>query len=377
MNWSNLTSDEIEQVLVSIGSQMSKAKALELEALEELDRRQVFTGDGCGSMTEWFSGRLDVGSDTAKRLVSTMRRTVERPELRTALVEGASFDRVEAVSRIHDDIGMLDHLDISGVRRHASNRTEVTPDDEAASQRGRYLVMQPSLDESWWTLHGGLDGVTGAVIDSALGELADRLPSLPDGGRPATGWRRATALYELASGGETLQATVTVFIDADQAVPTDGRAGVRLGAGPRVGQDALEAILCNSVTEVTVNADDGVPMRYGRTSRTIPPALRRAILGVTDGYCAIDGCDSRYRIEIHHKTPWSHGGTTDPENLIALCWFHHHVVIHERGFELFKHPNTGRTRLRHGHDRPRVRTPGTRNARTRTSHKEPARASPT
>jgi hypothetical protein len=375
MNWSSLSSDEIEQVLVSIGSQVSRARALELDALEELDRRQVFMGDGCATMSEWVAGRLDLGSDTARRLVLTMRRTVERPDLRSALVDGVSFDRVEAVSRIVGDVGMLDHLDISGVRRHGANRTEITDGDEAGRLRGRYLVMQPSLDESWWTLTGGLDGVAGSVIDNALSELADRLPNLPDGHRPATGWRRATALYELASGGETPQATVTVFINADQAAPSDGRAGVRLEAGPRVGAVALKAILCNSITEVTVNTKDGVPMRYGRTSRTIPPVLRRAILATTDGYCAIDGCDSRYRIEIHHKTPWAHGGTTDPENLIALCWFHHHIVIHERGFQLHQHPDTGRTRLRptfrSSRDRPRNHT-----SPTRTRPKQPARASP-
>lgn len=58
-----------------------------------------------------------------------------------------------------------------------------------------------------------------------------------------------------------------------------------LEAGPRIGREALEAIICDAVTEVTSRAEDGTPMRYGRQSRTIPPALPRAILHRDDNVC--------------------------------------------------------------------------------------------
>jgi hypothetical protein len=264
-----------------------------------------------------------------------MRRTQNKPHLREALAAGVvSLDRVEALSRIEDDTDLLQHLDVAGVRRVAADRVRITAEDEIDAARERFLFLQPSLDESWWILRGGLDGVTGAVVDKALTEKADQLPELPDGTRGSTGWRRATALYELASGGQTPQTQVTVFIDANKATKTDGRAGVRLEAGPRVGAQAIANILCNSTTEVTVNTEDGEPMRYGRNTRQIPPHLRRAILNRTSGYCAVFGCDSRYRVEAHHITPWSQDGTTNPENLIGLCWYHHHIAVHEQGFNI-------------------------------------------
>jgi hypothetical protein len=241
---------------------------------------------------------------------------------------------------------MLDHLDISGLRREAADRVELSSEDEMKSAEDRYLIMQPSLDESWWTLRGGLDGVTGAVIDQALTRKADELPALPDGSRGSGAWRKATALYELVSGGSSPQAQVTVFVDAEKATPTGGKAGVRLLAGPRVGARALEAILCDCVTELTVNTADGQFLSYGRRSRMIPPALRRAVLDRTGGHCAIDGCDSTYLVEVHHRIPWAQGGRTDPENLVALCWFHHHIVVQERGFQIYEHPVHGRIRLR-------------------------------
>ena len=347
MDWERFSNDQVEEILTLAERKESEGRAIKLEALEELDRRQVFTADGCRNLSEWVGSRLDIGSDTARTLVQTMRRTADKPWIRQALADGSiSFDRAEALSRIAENVDTLDHLDIAGVRREAADRVELTVEDEVRSTEDRYLILQPSLDESWWTLRGGLDGVTGAVIDQALTRKADELPDLPDGSRGSGAWRKATALYELASGGESPQAQVTVFIDAGKAIPTNGKAGVRLLAGPRVGAQALQAILCDCVTEVTVNAADGTPMVYGRTRRIVPPSLRRAELARTGGHCSIDGCDSTYRVEIHHRVPWSQGGRTDPADLIALCWFHHQIVIHERGFQLYEHPEHGRIRLR-------------------------------
>ena len=347
MDWERFSNDQVEEILAVAERKFAEGRALQISALEELDRRQVFTADGCRNLSEWTSSRLDLGLETARTLVQTMRRTVDKPWIRQALAAGAiSFDRAEALSRIDDNVGTLDHLDISGVRREAADRVELSIEDETRTAEDRYLIMQPSLDESWWTLRGGLDGVTGAVIDQALTRKADELPELPDGTRGCAAWRRATALYQLASGGSSPQAQITVFIDADKATPTNGKAGVRLLAGPRVGAQALQAVLCDCVTEITVNAEDGTPMIYGRTRRFVPPSLRRAQLAKTGGHCSIDGCDSTYRVEIHHKTPWSQGGKTDPKDLTAVCWFHHQIVIHEQGFQLYQHPQTGRLRLR-------------------------------
>jgi hypothetical protein len=244
----------------------------------------------------------------------------------------------------------MGHLDVAGVRRSAASYVEVTSDDEIRSAENRFLVMQPSLDESWWKIWGGFDGIAGAAIDDVLTQKADAVPELPDGTRGTQAWRRATALFELATGGVSPKAQITVFVDADNATRTDGKAGVRLEAGPRVGARALALVMCDSVHEVTINAADGVPMRYGRKSRGIPRSLRTAILATNHGYCQADGCNSRYRVEVHHRAPWALGGRTDPENLVALCWFHHHIVVHERGFELHDDPTSGRLRFR----RPRL-----------------------
>ncbi|MFQ5523286.1 MAG: hypothetical protein ACE5F5_06870, partial [Acidimicrobiia bacterium] len=91
MEWDHITTDEIEQQVLAAQEAVAKLRSFQMEALEELDRRQIATADGSRSMVEWVAARLDVGPDTAKRLVGTMRRTCDRPDLREALAEGVSL----------------------------------------------------------------------------------------------------------------------------------------------------------------------------------------------------------------------------------------------------------------------------------------------
>ena len=343
----DLTVDEREQRLIADERLIARIRARQMHDLEALDTAQVATGDGCRSLSEWVAARLDVSLDTARSLVRTMRRTSSRADLREVLACGeVSFDRVEAVSKIPEDVGLLAHLDVAGVAREAAKRVRVTAEDEARSLEDSFLVMQPSLDESWWRLWGGLDGYTGSIVDEALTERADSLPDLPDGTKGSASWRKAMALADVCMGQDPPANQLTVFVDATQAAESNGESGVVLEAGPRVGRQVLEAIVCDSDVEVLARTEDGRYMNYGRRQRTATPAQKRALLNRYAGRCAADGCDSRYRLEAHHLTAWSQGGRTDLDDLILLCWFHHHVLVHRKGFTIYEHPETGRIRFR-------------------------------
>lgn len=325
---------------------IARLRDLQIQDLAELDVAQVATADGSRSLSEWVASRLDVGNDTAKTLVQTMRRLHDRPDLEELLADGsASFDRIEALSRISDQVGLMEYADVAGVRREAARRARVSAEAEHRTAKDRFLVMQPSLDESWWNGWFGLDGPSGALVEKVLSEKADQLPDFPDGIEGDSGWRRATALVETMFSDEAPPANVTVIVDAKNE-------GANLEAGPNVGREALQALLCDADTELVARASDGRFMDYGRKQRTAPPALKRALIHRSHGICQADGCTSRHRLQIHHIVPWSHGGPTDQENLVVLCWFHHQVVVHERGFEIYFHHGRRvrfrRPRSRHG-----------------------------
>jgi hypothetical protein len=69
----------------------------------------------------------------------------------------------------------------------------------------------------------------------------------------------------------------------------------------------------------------------GRRTRTIPPALRRA-LEARDRGCRFPGCNLRFT-DAHHVKHWADGGGTSLSNCILLCGFHHGLV-HEGGWRV-------------------------------------------
>ena len=76
----------------------------------------------------------------------------------------------------------------------------------------------------------------------------------------------------------------------------------------------------------------------GRTSRQVSANLRE-LLGTIDGErCRFPGCTRRRKLHGHHVVYWSHGGSTDIDNLVLVC-ARHHSLIHSQGFRLVLHPD--------------------------------------
>ncbi len=343
----DLTTDTMEQQLITGEATIARVRAAQMTIIREIDRRQTPLADGCRSLAEWVTGRLDVAPEIAKALVTTARRLEALPNVEDAISGGAiSFDRTTALAKIaepSDDETIVDELavyDVAGIRRLVANRHRTTLGMEREAFERRYVMAQPNLDESSWRVYGQLPGMAGRSLVDALDTKSDQLPADPDGNH-SRGTRWADALWAISldslagSDGASIECAtplLTVFMDANHAAATNGEAGVTIESGPRVGPDTVEAILCSGVIEVTGLAEDGTPVNMGRRSRAIPPRLRRFVLARDGGVCTAEGCTSRYRLQSHHITPWSDGGATDAENLATLCWFHHHVVIHGRGF---------------------------------------------
>jgi hypothetical protein len=73
----------------------------------------------------------------------------------------------------------------------------------------------------------------------------------------------------------------------------------------------------------------------GRSRRTAPPKIRRA-LTVRDGGCTAPGCDTDpSRCEAHHIDHWEFGGETSISNMVLLCSRHHHMV-HEGRWQILR-----------------------------------------
>ncbi|HSJ26158.1 MAG TPA: DUF222 domain-containing protein [Longimicrobiales bacterium] len=123
------------------------------------------------------------------------------------------------------------------------------------------------------------------------------------------------------------------------AAKTDAlSAGATLEDGTRVSAETSRRLACDASVVRVTRGDGGGVLDVGRRTRTIPPALRRA-LEVRDGGCRFPGCGSRFT-DGHHIVHWADGGTTSLDNTMLLCRYHHRLV-HEGGYRVERGP-TGR-----------------------------------
>ena len=81
----------------------------------------------------------------------------------------------------------------------------------------------------------------------------------------------------------------------------------------------------------------GEPLDVGRKTRSIPPALRRALRSRDRG-CRFPGCTHTRFVDGHHIHHWADGGETRMDNLVLLCR-RHHVAVHEEGYRIELQPD--------------------------------------
>jgi HNH endonuclease len=93
---------------------------------------------------------------------------------------------------------------------------------------------------------------------------------------------------------------------------------------------------------------NGNIVEVGARTRTIPPAIRRA-LHHRDHGCRFPGCGVPFG-QGHHIRHWAHGGPTTLSNLAMLCRRHHRAV-HEEGYQVERQPD-GELRFRRPDGRP-------------------------
>jgi hypothetical protein len=82
--------------------------------------------------------------------------------------------------------------------------------------------------------------------------------------------------------------------------------------------------------------EDGRTVEVRARTRTIPPALRRA-LHHRDRGCRFPGCGLPFG-QGHHVRHWAQGGPTTLANLALLCRRHHRAV-HEEGYQVDRNPD--------------------------------------
>jgi uncharacterized protein DUF222/HNH endonuclease len=123
---------------------------------------------------------------------------------------------------------------------------------------------------------------------------------------------------------------VVVHVDA-AALAGDAGARSELADGAPLACEIARRLSCDAALVALIERD-GRPLSVGRKTRSVPPALRRA-LASRDRGCRFPGCANRCAVDAHHIRHWADGGPTSLDNLVQLCRFHH-GLLHEGGYSV-------------------------------------------
>jgi len=223
-------------------------------------------------------------------------------------------------------------------------------------------------------LRGRFEPEVGALLMQALAAAREALyqrARVPDGevGRgnvseetPSLAQRQADALALLAetalqhgldpgAPGERYQ--VVVHVDAPALADPDQPGQSVLEDGARVSPETSRRLACDASRVVMRHDEAGHLLEIGGRTRTIPPALGRA-LHHRDRGCRFPGCGVSNG-QGHHLRHWAHGGPTTLSNLALLCRRHHRAV-HEEGYQVARGPD-GALRFRRPDGRPLPEVP--------------------
>jgi hypothetical protein len=336
----DLSLDELENELATLTSHIAAATCRWLELVAELDRRGNW-GWGCGSCAEWLAWRCALLPRTAREHVRVARRLQDFPLVHAAFARGElSFAKVWALTRLErveceeELLHLARALTASQLERALRAYRQVTTEQARKVQDKEHLSVYWDEDGSL-VVRGRLAPEDGAVfmqaLDAAHDLLRERGSAEP---HPPTNAEALAVVDDLAlgrqedgrSGGERYQ--VVVHTD-ESALAADGAGGCELDEGPAIAPETARRLACDA-SVVRIRERHGKPLNVGRKTRSIPPALRRA-LNARDHGCRFPGCNNHRFVDAHHVRHWAHGGETALPNLVLLCRRHHRLV-HEGGY---------------------------------------------
>jgi hypothetical protein len=349
--------------LAALGGGVDPAGLLRLHRLvnrlsaEWLRRLAVFDAAGgwqaAGALSGagWLRGRARLHPREAAGQLALARRLPALPATAAALATGeisvrhaqliaAAVDEVAGPAMVAAGDAALAQaargVDPAALRALGTHwREAVAPDralaDANRAHARRRLHVSATFD-GMVAVDGLLDAEGGATLLTALHALAGP----PAGGDPRTpAQRRADALVALARGaldaGRLPQAGgerphLSVLVDLAVLRAEAGAAGATLAfAGPIAGETARRLACDAGITRIVTDGPSEI-LDVGRRTRTVPPALRRAVIA-RDRHCTAPGCDVPAEwCDVHHLVPWANGGPTTPGNLTLGCGRHHRAV---------------------------------------------------
>ena len=378
--------DRLGDEIAELSAHLDAATARLLTLIREFDARGGWN-TGFRSCAHWLSWRVGLDLGAARERVRVARALGTLPRLAEALGRGElSYAKVRALTRVAtpETEARLLAVGRAGTAVHVERivrgwrRVDRQAEARAAARQhaGRGLHVYQDEDGTV-VLRGRLTPEAGALLLRALEAARETLyqrarvsqeqPAVADPAleRPTRAQQQADALallaetalhHELDPGAPGERYQVVVHVDAAALADPERPGQSALEEVGHVPAETARRLACDASRVVMRRDEDGRLVAIGARTRTIPPALRRALLH-RDRTCRFPGCHVRVG-QGHHVRHWAQGGPTTLANLVLLCRRHHRAV-HEEGYQVARAPD-GTLGFRRPDGRPLPEVPAPR-----------------
>ena len=358
----NDDASRIERELLTLYAHISAANYRFLCLLNDYDDLNAWHGTGIKSFAHWLNWRCGIGLTAAREKIRVARALKALPGIASAFSEGTlSYSKVRALTRVATPDNEASLLSIArcGTAAHVERicqglrRCQSLKEARVAHQRRALSYYRD--DDGCLVIRGRLPAECAERVLAALDTATERLREErreqsgadSDAADMPFAACRADALGRLAesylahgdqalSGGERTSLVVHVNPQAlRENASAEASAPKALTArGAPLSRETVKRLSCDASLLAVYENAEGEPLAIGRKTRTIPPAINRA-LALRDGGCRFPGCTERRFVDAHHMHHWADGGETALDNLVTLCRRHHRLV-HEAGFSVYR-----------------------------------------
>lgn len=344
---------DLEAQITELAGQLNAAHYRWLTLIAEFDHRNGWADGKLPSCAHWLNFKCGLNLGAAREKVRVAHALAGLPKIAAAMARGElSYSKVRAMSRVACEAteeaflmialhGTAHHVEslVRGYRR-AQQAEELSRE---AQQHANRSVSYEYADDGSLVLKARLPAVAGAMLIQALEAALERIPATEISAdvvkeRPIScACRRADALACVAesflagSGTSSSPSSTTadryqvvVHVDAESLREhSDGRCEIE--QGPSLPVETVRRLACDASLLSVLENEHGEPLDVGRKTRSIPPAIRRALRS-RDAGCRFPGCTHQRYLDAHHIEHWADGGETKLSNLVTLCRLHHRLV---------------------------------------------------
>jgi 5-methylcytosine-specific restriction endonuclease McrA len=348
--------DRLGDEIAELSAHVDAATARLLALIREFDARAGWNR-GFRSCAEWLAWRVGLEPGAARERVRVARALGALPQLAEAFARGQlSYSKVRALTRVATPetearllavgrAGTAVHVErIVRGWRQLDQRAEARLATRQHAGRGLHVYRD---DDGMVILRGRLDPEAGALLLRALDAARETLyqrtrVANPGLAPPTRAQQQADALgllaesalhHELDPGAPGERYQVVIHVDAAVLTDPEATGQSELEEVGHVPAGTSQRLACDASRVVMRNDEHGRIVEIGARTRTIPPALRRALCH-RDRTCRFPGCDVRVG-QGHHLHHWAQGGPTTLSNLVLLCRRHHRAV-HEEGYRVVR-----------------------------------------